>query len=106
MYSIGTVIYGWYLGNIDECNDNGDEIFDEDNPGYFSLYSGEDADPRAFGIKLTSLDCIDVTKIEIEKWQPTVEQKLKLNDLLSNLNKEQKSCLSGEPEVFILWSTS
>lgn len=121
MYACADVIYGWDLSGSNDSpirfkNASGKidtaelvEILESESPkAYISNYSGNGGEPRAIGISVHGFNSFGnflVTKIPHEV---TETQKENLEKVLSELSDEVKEYLAkmGEPQLFVLWSTS
>lgn len=125
MYAIANVIYGFPVEIDFDFYYEDDENYDEDSPrileecfeneekGFLEYYSGSSENsPKAFGITISRFDECTPVKISNLNLVATLDIKNQYNEAYESLNEEVKNELKsfqedfGEPQVFILWSSS
>ena len=114
MYAIAQVIYGIPLNSND--NENLDptgvltEAVEYEESGYLEYYNGgSDVPPRAFGVEISEFDeCCHHIPLQDLRLRPTVDHLDQYQKLWNQQSPECQEALKkiGEPQVFILWTTS
>lgn len=76
--------------------------------GFMAPYTGSDGSPFAFGINLLKFNAFGNFLTSKIPQNVTQAQKDELKDLVDNLEDEIKLMIEklGEPQLFVLWSTS
>lgn len=105
-YAIGNIIYGIPL--TDEIREamrsRPDE--EEEDLGFEMEYSGSAPyRPGWCGVRLDTInECID-TRVWAVRWVPTDEERAQAAELIAALPAEIRA-VAGEPDVYIVWSSS
>lgn len=113
MESIANLVYGIPLNvrrGDPEYSTELEELIENGEPGFLSLYSGHGPKPRAFGVEMRSFnDCMVYAEFKPEYLTPSTAQKSFFDSSWAEIPEEIKKEMIekfGEPRVFLLWSTS
>lgn len=112
MYSCADIVYGYDLsleGSIhgSYSKDILEYLREYEPSGFINPYSGS-SNPYAFGVILDGFDECQNILLSSLKITLTDENKEELNRLLFKLDEDISNKIRkiGEPQLFILWSTS